>query len=641
MRRWRFKFGLAAHERSNPILDTSLTFEKETLRQFGLSVVPIRDEKMLRAELQDILSPSDTTNSMGRIDHFEVLQILGAGGSGLVVKAIDTKLERIVALKILNADLAAKASYRTLFVHEARLAAKISHPNLVAIHSVQDEGIRPYIVMEYFKAVSLQQYLEETKPVDIGVAVEIATKICEGLGQVHRSGIHHGDLKPANILIHPQSRTVKLTDFGIAGVTGKSTDQLHAHRGLVRGTPRYMSPEQASGKSLNSQSDLFSLGSVLYVILTGKSPFTADDSSVVLTKIVTTTPTPVNKLRADVPQSLVAIVSKLHASRLEDRFQSTEEILQALSRVNKRDFWSSRHTSLIIVLLSMFAVCAFAAFLLSQQPTANDQNIRDAAQKLLDGGAMLVVAHTGVHEEIYVRKPDVLPLGDIDVHGICFGEFGSWTGDVDFGFLKIFPDLWMLELASTNTNDKDLSKLLELPRLRHLGLAGTEVTDNGMTTIASIDALLTLSLDYAAVTDEGIEKLMVLRQLESFSVAGPQITDDTATLIAAFPGLFSFSAIETKITDEGIHRLLAKKQWHSLVLTGSHITDHGIAMLSELQSLNCLYVEGVRAITDASVDDLLRMSQLRDLNVSGTGITEEGFRLLQANPNLQVLGPIK
>ena len=218
------------------------------------------------------LQPSNKPGSIGTLGHYEILQMLGEGGFGTVFKAFDEKLHRLVAIKVMQPQKAANSPPRKRFLRKARAVAGIRHENVTQVYSVEEQPL-PYLVMEYIDGQTLQQRLDELGPLDVPEVVRIGQQIASGLASAHAVGFIHRDIKPGNILLeNGAEQRVKITDFGLA----RTVDNASLTRsGEVSGTPLYMSPEQAAGTAIDSRSDLFSLGSVLYVMATGRPPFRA------------------------------------------------------------------------------------------------------------------------------------------------------------------------------------------------------------------------------------------------------------------------------------------------------------------------------------------------------------------------------
>jgi len=264
------------------------------------------------------------------LGHFDVVETLGRGGCGVVVKAFDRKLRRHVAIKMMAPGLAATSAARKRFLREARAAAAVRHENVVQIYAVE-EYPSPHLVMEYVPGSSLHLLLRERGPLEVAEVAGIGAQVARGLEAAHGRGLVHRDVKPANILVERSGGVirVKLTDFGIARA---ADDASLTRSGMVVGTPLYMSPEQARGGAVDHRSDLFSLGSVLYEMASGRPSFRADSSLAVLRRVADEDPRPIREVVPETPAWLTAVVAKLQAKRPADRFQSAREVAEVLER---------------------------------------------------------------------------------------------------------------------------------------------------------------------------------------------------------------------------------------------------------------------------------------------------------------------
>jgi hypothetical protein len=276
------------------------------------------------------LASSPEPGSLGRLDHYEVLEVVGKGGMGVVLKAFDEKLHRVVALKVLAAPLAASGSARQRFVREARAAAAVRDDHIIAIHAVRDDAPVPYLVMEFIDGQSLEALIRRGGPLDVKEVLRIGIQAAGGLAAAHRQGLVHRDVKPANILLENGVQRVKLTDFGLARA---ADDASLTQSGYIAGTPLYMSPEQAAGEPLNARADLFSLGSVLYEMCTGRPAFRAPSTVAVIRRVCDETPRPVREVNPDTPEALCRLIDRLHAKKPADRPSSAREVADLLAGI--------------------------------------------------------------------------------------------------------------------------------------------------------------------------------------------------------------------------------------------------------------------------------------------------------------------
>jgi serine/threonine protein kinase/WD40 repeat protein len=275
------------------------------------------------------LAPSQTPGHLGRLDHYEIVEIIGQGGMGIVLKARDTALNRVVAIKIMAPALAATGTARLRFLREARAAASVRHVNCVGIHAVEEGNQAPYLVMHYVPGISLHERLERDGLLDIKEVLRVGMQIAEGLAAAHSHGLVHRDIKPANILLENGTQTVKITDFGLARA---ADDAALTQSGVVAGTPMYMAPEQALAQAVDHRADLFSLGSVLYTMCTGQAPFRSGQPMAVLRRVCGDVPRPIREIRPEVPAVLAALISRLHEKDPARRCQSAQEVAEELRK---------------------------------------------------------------------------------------------------------------------------------------------------------------------------------------------------------------------------------------------------------------------------------------------------------------------
>lgn len=278
--------------------------------------------------LRQWMGPTDDPTKIGRVGHFEVIGIVGYGGAGAVLKANDSRLNRIVALKVLLPSLAYNGSARQRFEQESRSAAAILHPNVVPIFAVDSFNGHPYIAMPYVDGGSLQQRIDRDGPLEPLEVVRIASQIAQALTAAHAQGVVHRDIKPANILLETAVERVFVTDFGLA----RMVDDAATHSMIIAGTPQFMAPEQCSGESPNYMSDLFSLGSVMYAMCTGHPPFGSHTLMGLLRQVSEGTPKRVRAINAAMPQWLEAFIERLMMKQPGKRFSSAFRVAELLER---------------------------------------------------------------------------------------------------------------------------------------------------------------------------------------------------------------------------------------------------------------------------------------------------------------------
>lgn len=277
------------------------------------------------------------------ISHYKILEKLGAGGMGEVYKAEDLKLKRTVALKFLPPLLTSDSETKERFIHEAQAASSLDHPNICTIHEIDEtDNGQIFICMDYYEGETLKKKIEQ-KPLNIEEAIDIATQIAEGLSKSHKKGIIHRDIKPANIIITDES-VVKIVDFGLAKLAGQTK---LTKTGTTVGTAAYMSPEQVRGEDVNHGTDIWSLGVVLYEMLTGKLPFKGEHEQAMMYSIVHEDPVPVTDVGQEIPIDLAQIVSTALAKEPEERYDSTRDLVHELNSVFERSIRAGDKSSTV------------------------------------------------------------------------------------------------------------------------------------------------------------------------------------------------------------------------------------------------------------------------------------------------------
>lgn len=260
---------------------------------------------------------------------YELEKLIGQGGMALVYRARDQVLGRPVAVKILRPEYSDNANFVTRFQREARAAANLVHPNIVAIHDVGEDGGNYYIVMEYVDGPTLKDIIRERAPLGVEYALKVAEEVCSALEYAHRQGVIHRDIKPQNILLREDAEVVKVADFGIAQ-TRLDPETTAEH--LALGTVKYISPEQAHGRDVVPQSDLYSLGVVLYEMLTGHQPFDGESPVSIALQHVEAEPVRPRQLNPYLPPAVEGIVLRALSKDPRDRFGSAREMRLALER---------------------------------------------------------------------------------------------------------------------------------------------------------------------------------------------------------------------------------------------------------------------------------------------------------------------
>jgi serine/threonine protein kinase len=305
-------------------------------------------------ELAQILSPPEADDEIGRLAHFRILEVLGAGGMGIVFKAEDVQIGRTVALKVMRPSLAASAQAKRRFRREAQAAAAFEHENKVTIYQVEEDRGVPFFSMQWLEGESLRTRLRRRDKLPIAEALQITREVAMGLAAAHDRGLLHRDIKPDNIWLekgdwlpartHPASSStetqgacppfrarVKIVDFGLVRPIDEPSSLTHS--GMILGTPQYMAPEQACGEEVDGRSDLFSVGCVLYHMLTGRPAFDAPNVVATLVAVSKAEVTPPHEIDLAIPRHVSDLTMRLLAREPARRFASAAELAHAVAQV--------------------------------------------------------------------------------------------------------------------------------------------------------------------------------------------------------------------------------------------------------------------------------------------------------------------
>ena len=276
-----------------------------------------------------------------RLGSYQILSALGAGGMGEVYRAVDRKLGRDVALKVLPAAMASQPERLARFQREARAVAALNHPHIVTIHSVEESNGVHFITMELVEGHSLDRLIPDNG-LTLEKILQISSALADALAAAHEKGIVHRDLKPANVMVTPGGR-VKVLDFGLAKVAGDAaraeaqlSTAMQTREGVVMGTVPYMSPEQIAGRALDHRTDLFSLGVILYEMASGQRPFGGASSAELASAILRDTPRPLGQIRTDLPHAFGAFVARCLQKEPRQRVQTANEARDALAALRRQ-----------------------------------------------------------------------------------------------------------------------------------------------------------------------------------------------------------------------------------------------------------------------------------------------------------------
>ena len=353
---------------------------------------------MHRADNQDdetrsyLILPSGT-----RIGRYQVIEEIGSGGMGEVYLAEDTELGRKVALKFLRSDICRDEGCRARFRREAQAAARINHPNIVTIYEVSEYQGRPFLAMEMVEGRDCHDIINRCE-LDLDNIIDFAIQICEGLNEAHNSGIIHRDIKPSNIILDSKGRC-RLLDFGLAAMLGS---ERQTPQGVAIGTVGYMSPEQVNGRQADNRSDIFSLGIVLYEMITGRQPFLKETVRETFSAITHSIPEPLARYKVNVPTGLQKIIDKALDKNPEMRYQHVGDMLTDLRRIKREmsipgfdstEFYAAMRPRrrLWVTLSALAAVLIILSAILTAVPSARRAVFRTLGIKTVPARKYLVV----------------------------------------------------------------------------------------------------------------------------------------------------------------------------------------------------------------------------------------------------------
>ncbi|NTV81038.1 MAG: protein kinase, partial [Candidatus Aminicenantes bacterium] len=359
---------------------------------------------------------------------YEIIEELGRGGMGRVYRAEDRKVKEEVALKLIKPEIAADKKVIERFTNELRTARKIGHRNVGRMYDIGEDGGSHYITMEYVSGQDLKGLIRQSKRLSVNTALSIAKEVCEGLAEAHRLGIVHRDLKPSNIMIDREG-TARIMDFGIAR-TVKGSGLTGA--GVMIGTPEYMSPEQVEAKDVDQRSDIYSLGIILYEMLTGMPPFEADSPFAVGIKQKSEIPKDPRGVNPQVPADLSEVILKCLEKGKQDRYQTAAHLKSELERVEqglpKTDLAPARGRPL----------------------TSREITVRLSLKKVaLPGMAVLALAAAAILLLVLIPKKKP-PVGPKVENSIAVVSFKNQTGDPAYDYLQeVIPNLLITNLENT------------------------------------------------------------------------------------------------------------------------------------------------------------------------------------------------
>lgn len=621
-----------------PRSDSGEANEKEEDRELALSY----------------LQPSTKPGSLGVLGHYEVLQILGQGGFGIVLKAFDEKLHRLVAIKMMSPQLAATSPPRKRFQREARAAAQIKHENIVQIYSVEEQPL-PYLVMEYVEGQTLAQKLDGNGPLETSEVLHFARQIACGLAAAHDKNHIHRDIKPGNILIEQGAeQKLKITDFGLARAVD---DASMTRTGMIAGTPMYMAPEQAMGKDLDHRTDLFSFGSVMYQMACGRPPFRAPTTIAVLRRVAEDTPRPLKEILPEIPAWLVTIINKLLQKNPEERYQSAREVADLLARCQTEMQQTGKVTC---VPKEALTPAAIEARPMRQEAKAKAGTkihlgiwlagfamgatiIALVASQFFGGGGQQTNSQKQPKTD-HAEKESVTKPYSADTDRALAEWVLSIGGTVRLegvpAEIEVLSDLPQKPFALSEVNldanprlvDSEFTRFTTAKRLRRLYLANTPLTDDIAPELAKCVNLEELSLHGAKVSNATFAACKQLSKLRTLTISGK--INAALSELKDCQGLDYLSLSMSDVADDGLSDLQELKNLTKLELKLTKVTDTGLETLKELRGLTSLDLSQT-PVTKAGVEKLQR--SLPECKITWDGGVIEPNPIEAAKPIISAL----
>jgi serine/threonine protein kinase len=617
-----------------------------------------------------------------KLGNYLIERELGRGGMGIVYKAHEESLQRVVALKILSPTLVRDPAYAQRFLREARAGARLHHPNIVPVHAVGEIDGHHYISMAYVKGAPLSAAMRQKGQLPVNKAIDIARQIADALSAAHAQGIVHRDIKPDNIMLDQAGR-IQVMDFGLARVLSARTQLTGDHS--ILGTPSYMSPEQCNGSAVDGRSDLYSLGVVLYEMLAGAKPFQGDSPIAIMYQIQRDPPPPLEELNTSVPSEVVKVVECLMAKSPDKRFPDAKQLIIVLTRLQgwQRDSTPKTQSKNASrpqspkppvsrapkksVALAVGAIALVFVFGMLAKQVLDDraQNQSIAADTL----EPIPVASTESESltalpyptERTVTFPDEAigvyglrdwgsdewdfksfhPIGNgsrgepaVDTVTVPAGkELGiSVNGDQvsDLRFLdELDPnDLQGFSFTNYQLQPGDLERIARFRSMRFLNLSRAQVPIDEYKHLEKLPYLKVLILRGAKITDDALKPLLNMPELIALNVEDTKMGDGAMEHLANTTNLQYLNIRSCNVTDRGIQHIENNSQLRFAELFQNDLSDVGMGVFEGMNNLEVLDLSHSRRVTDRGLDPIANLPNLRRLKLDFSKVTDTGLAKL-------------
>ena len=627
-----------------------------------------------------LLGPPQGPEEIGRLGTYRVLKVLGSGGMGIVFQAEDVLLQRKVALKVMRPDAAAKPSARERFLREARAVAALEHEHVVAIHQVGEERGVPFLAMQWLKGMSLEERLGRAGPLSVPQVLRLGQQIARGLAAAHEAGLIHRDVKPANLWLEPEGGgRVKILDFGLARAAVDEARLTQA--GVLLGTPAYMAPEQARGANVDQRCDLFSLGVVLYQLLTGQLPFRGDSTLVLLAAVLTEQPRPVQEVAA-LPPALAELVMQLLVKDPAGRPATAREVAERLRAIERQlaapvepsrtavlpplpappprtpEVRGPRGRRRLLVAALVLVALAPLAYFFGGPVLRYTTNKGQLVVQVDDAAVEVVVKQNGVVvRDRTTQREFVLTAGngEVEVYEKASGlklatkkftltRGGKETVSVRLeavkrplpaGDAERRAAEWVLSIGGkvkirVVQKEREVAAAKDLPADLFQVVAvdlvsNQQVTDAALEHLKPLTNLTILQLENTRVSDDGLRHLKSLTTLNGWlDLSYTQVSDAGLVHLKPLTNLRSLNLNATRVSDVGLVHLRTLTRLTSLGLWRTPIRGDGIKHIKALKDLTILDLHGSQ-VCDHGLKNLKPLTGLTRLNLRETQVGDDGI----------------
>jgi hypothetical protein len=608
--------------------------------------------------LIDFLAPAEADDELGRLGQYRILKVLGHGGMGVVYKAEDPKLKRLVAIKAMLPAIAASATAGQRFLREAQAMAAVKHDHVATIYQVDEERGVPFLAMELLQGEPLDERLNREEKLLPAEVVRIGREMAEALAAAHATGLIHRDIKPANVWLEAPRGRVKILDFGLARAA--SQDGGLTQTGAIVGTPAFMSPEQARGEPLDARSDLFSLGVVLYRLLTGRQPFRGKDTVSTLVAVATDRPPPPVGVPEELSDLVMRLLEKEPRRRPASAAEAAEDLRDLEEKLAREDAHpvrpppagarTGRRPILLVLGVGLVALVGLAGWLTAflrvgtpkGTPVVGIHNTESEGpikgDKLVLSGPDATVRVTAPRAEAKSLDPDrtaaehVVSLGGrVKVNG------QNWEvkGVADLP-REPFRLTWVDLARNKRVDDTGLAPCEGCKGLTHLALSWTKVGDAGLAHFQGCKSLTHLDVGWTKVGDAGLAPFGELTRLTYLDLRSTRVSDKSLALIKNGKNITKLDLGGTQVSDAGMLCFQGCKDLTYLDLWGTRVGDGGLAHFKDCKNLAHLGL-GATRVSDAGLSHFKGCKDLWLLALESTKVTNAGLAPFHRCKGLQHL----